>query len=145
MGYEMELDDHDRALWRELDQDPPGPSSVDIERAVATGRRRRRIRTASGLVGAAALATAAILAVPVVLHSVGRPASGTSKRIGAAPTTAAPTDTAPQLPAGPKAGPAATPPTSCTLHRLPTPAGVTMAITSGIDPTGRYIVGRTYR
>ncbi|MER6594949.1 hypothetical protein ABT214_24495, partial [Micromonospora purpureochromogenes] len=38
----------------------------------------------------------------------------------------------------------ATPPTSCTLNRLPAPDNAPMALVSGADPTGRYIVGRSY-
>jgi uncharacterized membrane protein len=40
--------------------------------------------------------------------------------------------------------PAATAPTRCTLDRLPVPGGAPMALVSGADPTGRYIVGRSY-
>lgn len=35
-------------------------------------------------------------------------------------------------------------PTQCVLEVLPIPNGDPMALTSGVDPTGRYIVGRTY-
>jgi uncharacterized membrane protein len=36
------------------------------------------------------------------------------------------------------------PPTSCVVKALPLPAGQTMALVSGADPAGRYLVGRSY-
>ncbi len=35
-------------------------------------------------------------------------------------------------------------PTGCVIELLPVPDGEPMALTSGVDPTGTYIVGRTY-
>lgn len=36
------------------------------------------------------------------------------------------------------------PPTSCAIQRLGEPAGSTLSIVTGADPTGRYLVGRGY-
>ncbi len=36
------------------------------------------------------------------------------------------------------------PPTACHIERLPLPKGQTMSLVTGADPTGRYIVGRSY-
>jgi uncharacterized membrane protein len=40
--------------------------------------------------------------------------------------------------------PAAVPPSRCALHRLPVPDREPMALVSGADPTGSYLVGRSY-
>ncbi|HKS99448.1 MAG TPA: hypothetical protein VJT31_07945, partial [Rugosimonospora sp.] len=42
----------------------------------------------------------------------------------------------------PQAAPPA--PTSCTLRQLPLPDGRQMALVTGADPSGRYLLGRTY-
>ena len=137
----MELED--KLLWRHVDSDPPGPAAVSVHDAMVEGRRRRRNRTATGLVGAVALATAAVLAGPAIVHALGRDDGRAGGEQQGSSTVA--TSQAAVLPAGPPPGTAGPPPANCTINRLPTPPGVTMAIASGIDPSGRYAVGRTYR
>lgn len=112
-------------LLRSLDDEPRTPSTVDVQRAVAAGRRRRT-RRAAGYAGAAALTVLAVAGASIV-------AAGPFR------------DRAPEsAPPGPAAPAAPTPPASCTLERLPAPDGAPMALVTGADPTGRYIVGRTY-
>jgi uncharacterized membrane protein len=128
-------------LLHSLDDEPRTPSTVDVRRAIATGRRRRRIRRGAGYAGAATVTALAVagtsFAGGLITHA---PHAATTTR-----TTAAAPPKAQLIPgtAGWTA-PAATPPTSCTLSRLPVPNNVPMALVSGADPTGRYLVGRSY-
>jgi uncharacterized membrane protein len=132
-------------LLRHLDDEPHAPSTVDIQRAIATGRRKRRNRR-TGYAGVAALTTLAVAGVAVVS---GFPQRGPSRTVAAKPSASAkpsPAVTAAYTIPG-AAGwtaPAATAPTSCRIERLPVPDGVSMALISGADPTGSYLVGRSY-
>jgi len=115
-------------LLRSLDDQPRTPSTVDVRRAIAAGRRRRTRRVV-GYAGAAAVTAIALAGASLA----GGLVSGE-----AAPRTGAsgpPVDT---VPAGP------TPPTSCELERLPLPDREPMALVTGANPTAEYIVGRTY-
>ncbi|GAB3964342.1 hypothetical protein V1634_01605 [Plantactinospora veratri] len=133
---------NDTDLLMSLDGEPPGPSSVDVRRAIADGRRRRRVRRGIGYTGAAAVTALALAGASV--------ATGALRHSPAAQTTA--TGTSGTAVAAPYAAPgtagwsvpAATPPGSCTLDRLPTPDNAPAALVSGADPTGRYLVGRSY-
>jgi uncharacterized membrane protein len=121
---------------RSLDAEPPTPSRVDVERAIADGRRRRA-RRGAGYAGAATLTAAAVVGVSVVasgLFADTRPDAGHSTSPPASTASGAPGWTPPP----------ATAPTSCALERLPVPDDVPMALTAGADPTGRWIVGRSY-
>jgi uncharacterized membrane protein len=110
---------------RALDEEPPTPSRVDVERAIADGRRRRT-RRGVGYAGAATLTVVAVVGASVAVSGLF-------------------TDTRPDADVPAASGqPAPTPPTSCTLEQLPVPDNEPMALTSGADPTGKYIVGRTY-
>jgi uncharacterized membrane protein len=128
---------------RTLDAEPPTPSRVDVERAIAEGRRRRA-RRGAGYAGAATLT-----AIVVVGASVAAGGLFTDTRPDVQPdagstgvASAPPAYTIPGTPGW--TAPSATAPTSCTLDRLPVPDDVPMALTSGADPTGRWIVGRSY-
>lgn len=122
-------------LLRSLDDEPPTPSTVDVRRAVEEGRRHRKRRTA-GYVGAATVTAVAVVGASVVVGGLrGDPRQETV-------TTGAPEYTIPGI--ADWHAPAATAPTACTLDLLPVPDGVTMALASGADPTGAYIVGRSY-
>ncbi|GAA4672740.1 hypothetical protein [Phytohabitans rumicis] len=116
-------------LLRSLDDEPRTPSTVDIQRAMTVGRRRR-IRRTIGYAGAATVTALAVagasFAGGLLTHAA--PQVGTTGTPRAATTTAPP----------------ATPPTRCTLNRLPAPDNAPMALVSGADPSGRYIVGRSY-
>jgi uncharacterized membrane protein len=113
-------------LLQSLDDEPTAPSTVDVRRAIAAGRRRRRIRRGAGYAGAAAVTALAVAGASVAggLVNPARPHA-------AVPGT------------GGKAQ-AVTPPTSCVLDRLPAPDNAPMALVSGADPAGRYLVGRSY-
>ncbi len=108
---------------RSLDEEPPTPSRVDVDRAIADGRRRRT-RRGAGYAGAATLTVAAVVGASMVVGG-----QFTDDRPEVATTGTA------NQPAGP---------TSCVIEELPVPDGEPMAVTSGADPTGKYIVGRTY-
>ena len=131
-------------LLMSLDDEPRGPSRVDIQRAIADGRRRR-VRHGVAYTGAAAVTALAVAGASVaagVLRDSPTQAAATGTSGTAVPTPAK----APYAIPG-TAGwsvPAATPPTSCTLDRLPVPDNVPAALVSGADPTGRYLVGRSY-
>jgi uncharacterized membrane protein len=115
-------------LLRSLDDEPRTPSTVDVHRAIAVGRRRRA-RRAAGYAGAAAVTALAVAGV-----SVG---GGLLSRT--APDAAAPV----AAPKGPSSI-TSPPPTSCALERLPAPDNAPMALVSGADGSGRYVVGRSY-
>jgi len=125
-------------LLQSLDDEPRTPSTVDVRRAITDGRRRRRIRRGVGYASAAAVTVLAVAG-----------ASLAGGRMNQAPSHTAATTARPKAPykipgtAGWRA-PAASPPTSCTLNRLPVPDNEPQALVSGADPAGRYIVGRTY-
>jgi hypothetical protein len=110
------------AVFAVLDGEP-GPSTVDVMRAVMHGERHhRRVR----LVGAAG-AAAAVLVALATGWTVTRP------------------DQRPSPPAVTQAPPSKAPAMTCSVQQLSTPAGQgPKAIVSGADPSGRYLVGRTY-
>ena len=116
-------------LLRSLEDEPRTPSTVDVRRAIADGRRRRRLRRGIGYTSAAAVTALAVAGTSFA-------ASGLSTKT---PKNAAATGGA-----AASSKPAVTPPTSCTLNRLPVPDNEPMALVTGGDPTGQYLVGRTY-
>ena len=120
------------ALLRRLDHEPPTPSRVDLGQAIIEGGRRRRTRRALGGGGAVVLAAAMVATVPVALTAL-RPESSAPQNQAAATTA-------------PATRPASTvvPPKSCSVQRLPLLDGEPMSLVTGADPTGRFIVGRTY-
>lgn len=132
-------------LLRSLDPEPPQPSTVDITRAIATGRRRRTHRVA-GYAGVAAVTTLAIAGAGIL---VGNTRSAPHTTVAATPSK---TVKATEKPKGNYTipgtsgwqAPAATVPSSCTIERLGVPDGVKMALISGADSTGSYLVGRSY-
>lgn len=124
----VEFDEQDGAtLLRPLADGPRTASMVDIARAIADGdRHHRRVRLA-GSAGAAAT----VVAVAVAGWTV----------VADGPQRTAPPDAAGQSggPAGRSAG------AGCVVQRLPVPAGEgEKGVVSGGDPSGRYILGRTY-
>ncbi|GIE95614.1 hypothetical protein [Paractinoplanes rishiriensis] len=139
-------------LFRALDDEPPTPSTVSVQRAIATGRRHRARRNA-GYAGAAALTAVAVAGVSVAGNLVagppGQPAATGPTPSKTVPSKAGPSE-APAKPAYTIPGtpgwnaPPASPPSRCTIEKLPVPRNVRMALISGADPTGRYLVGRSY-
>jgi hypothetical protein len=137
-------------LLKSLDDQPRTPSTVDVRRAIATGRRRVA-RRGAGYAGAAAATAVAVAGASIAGGLIGHgPSRGPSHAAatGAPKTgsaTAAPAKRTYTIPgtAGWTA-PAATAPTSCALSKLTAPANAPMALVAGADPAGRYIVGRSY-
>jgi hypothetical protein len=127
-------------LLKSLDDEPRTPSTVDIQRAIADGRRRHRARHAMSYAGAAAVTAVAVAGVSVAAGT-----AGTKVPQAAASTKATATKPPYTIPGTPGwQAPAATPPTGCELEKLVAPDGAPMALVSGADPSGRYIVGRSY-
>ncbi|MEJ3745972.1 hypothetical protein WEI85_22105 [Actinomycetes bacterium KLBMP 9797] len=118
------------ALLRPLEREPRTPPAIDIGKAIADGTRRQRTHRVAGA-GATALATVAAVAGGWALFAPD-PAPGG----GPAPDIAA---------ASASGEPGPTPPTACTLQQLEMPQGQPpMSVVTGGDPSGRYVVGRSY-
>src|SRR5690348_4049891 len=98
------------------------PTRVDLQRAIADGRRRSRRRAIAG----------AAFAVLVVAGAAG---VVTSRVTGDAPPA--------PIPAAPPSK-AAAPPTGCAVETYAVPAGRTGGVINAIDDTGRYLVGALY-
>ncbi len=133
----MDLDEQAaRRTLLVLDEEPETPSTVDVRRAVLDGRRRTRRRA---LVRAGALAMAVGLlagaALGVVAHQ--SPPGG-----GAA--TVMPSLAPSVTPSASQAAQAPPAPASCAVQRLPAPPGHQGVIVMGGDPSGRYLVGRSF-
>ncbi|WP_229073420.1 hypothetical protein [Actinoplanes sp. DH11] len=118
---------------KSLDDEPDTPSTVDIDRAISTARRRRRLRRGAVVTGVAVVTVAASATASLL------PGSGLPQVT--ATNTAVPADKASPVPAPTTAVPG---PAACKLTRLPVPDGEPMALVTGADPTGRWIAGRTY-
>lgn len=133
-------------LLRPLDEEPRTPSTVDIRRAIADGRRRRRTRRGATYGGVAAVTALGLVGVSVAASgrvSEALPNAAASRGQATAASSAPKGEyTIPGTPGWSAA--AATAPTSCVLERLPTPDNDPMALVSGADPAGSYLVGRSY-
>jgi hypothetical protein len=132
----MESEDRYAAtLLRPLAREPRAPSTVDISRAVADGERRRRLE----LVVRAGASTAVAALVLVGGWAAVAP------RLSADRTGPPPSSPAVVPPSASPSASAPPAPPACTIERLPVPAGhPPKSIVTGADPTGRYIVGRSY-
>ncbi|MEU6206946.1 hypothetical protein ABZ814_25540 [Micromonospora musae] len=120
-------------LLRRLDEGPPRAARVDLAGAMHEGRRRRRARRARSA-SAAGLAVLAAVSVPLTFGG------DSGSRSGRAPQPAAPSVSREVSPsASPPAGP-----TSCAAERLPVPGGYAKSVVTGGDPSGRYLLGRSY-
>lgn len=123
-----------QALLR-LRDDECGPPSVDLGAAMRVGRGRLRRRRAAQFSASAVVAVAVVAAAPATLHAV---------RQSARPAVSVPSS----VKASPSPSPSPSPgPTSltCVETRLPVPQANQMALVSGADPTGHYMVGRVYK
>ncbi|MCW6010950.1 hypothetical protein K1W54_41345 [Micromonospora sp. CPCC 205371] len=118
------------AVLRALDVEPTTASRVDVSRAVSDGRRRRLIRRWARIGGCAAVTAVAVASVPLVAGALRGEDPTVGDSIAATPP--------------PATQPAVTPPTACTVSRLPIPGGHPMALVTGADPTGRLLLGRAY-
>ncbi|MET8089314.1 hypothetical protein [Micromonospora sp. NPDC005220] len=95
---------------------------VDVRRAVRDGRRRRRRRRVGGIAALTMLAGVGVVGAVQVGGTTSRPA----------PTTSA-------LAVPPAA--TARPPVTCQASWLSQPIGGPVAVATGVDPTGRHIIG----
>jgi hypothetical protein len=129
-------EEYGAALLRPLDREPTRPSTVDVMRAVEDARRYRRRAGLAGVAGVVA-ATALVVTGGVTVVGWGRQApTAVGTRPPAASAMVTPPSPSPSAPAGP---------TACTMQRLPVPAGQPpKSVVTGGDPTGRYILGRSY-
>jgi len=126
-------EEYGAVLLRPLADEPRQPSTVDIGRALAEGRRRRRRRRLAGYAASGALA---VVIIGMVAVTVAVPAlDDQGPRRGTEPSA---TGTAAPEPA-PAAVPA--PVTACTVERLALPGGPTGSGVEGGSPNGRYLVG----
>jgi uncharacterized membrane protein len=125
-------------LLRSIEDEPPTPSTIDIDRAITSGRRRNQ-RRGWGYAGVAVLTAVAVTGVAVANARTPRttPELAATKKPSAPPAY-----TIPGTPGW--TAPAATLPSSCTIQRLPAGDNAPMALVSGGDPTGAYLVGRSY-
>src|SRR6266508_774678 len=155
-GPEMETEEYATLLLAPLYGEPTTPSTVDIKRAVAEGRRRRRSRQVLGYAAIAALTALALAGLPAADRLLanagpapkggpaGSPTTSSSPAASGSPTAAgSPAIVQPPEPTAPATA-TPRPPTRCTLARLPIPSGRTMGLVTGADPTGRYLLGRAY-
>ncbi|MCO8269109.1 hypothetical protein M1L60_00735 [Actinoplanes sp. TRM 88003] len=126
------MTDDDRAvrILRTMPDDPPLPSTVDVERTMAEGRRRRRVRRWSGGV--------ALVAVTAVAAGGGTVAASALRDTPAAPVKPV---TVPSKKAPAKVAPVV--PKDCKVTLLPSGEVKKALVTAG-DPTGRYHAGRVY-
>lgn len=122
-----------RQLLAPLVSSPTSASTVDIRRAVATGRRRVRTRRLAGVGAVAVVAGFAIAGVPATMDLAGRATEP-------APPPAATQPSYPDGPASPT--PAALP--VCVVDRLPVPDDAFQSLVTGGDPSGRFLLGRSY-
>jgi hypothetical protein len=104
------------------------------ERALAAGKRRRRIRRLAVPSGAAAVTGAVVAAVALA-------GGGAQLAAPQSPANPSPTLTVASSSAAVDDGF----PTRCVAERLPTPKGHgPKSVVTGGDPTGRYVLGRSY-
>ncbi|SCF05131.1 hypothetical protein GA0070607_4898 [Micromonospora coriariae] len=111
----------------ELLRSAPVPEPrVDVGRAIRDGRRRRRRRRVGGIAAVTVLAGLGVV--------------GATQLAGAASGPAPAPPALAESPAGTRST-APVPPVTCGASWLPQPVGGPVAVATGVDPTGRYIVG----
>ncbi|MEU1688966.1 hypothetical protein [Micromonospora sp. NPDC005707] len=99
---------------------------VDVGRAVRDGRRRRRRRRVGGIAAVTVLGGLGVVGAVQLSGAAGRPVPDTPV------LAASPSGTVSTAPASP---------VTCEASWLPQPIGGPVAVASGVDPTGRYVVG----
>lgn len=118
--------DDERALADRLAEVNVPPTTVRVEDLVRDGRRRAFRRRATTASGGVALVAVAVFAIPSILNGV------TTDR--AQPAASASASASPTAQPSPSAR-------ACAIAELAVPAGVDGVSASGVDPTGRYIIG----
>jgi hypothetical protein len=147
----MTDEEYGTVVLRALDDEPRAPSTVDVTKALVEGRRRRRVRkiklTCTGGAAAVLLIAGGFAVVrpdagdgvPTVAQSAPASAPSSAGPTGS-PSASAPASRA----ASGETGAIVAAPTSCSVQVLAVPGGRVKSIVTGGDPTGRYIVGRSY-
>ncbi|GID30703.1 hypothetical protein [Paractinoplanes brasiliensis] len=121
----MTEDDRAVRILRTMADEPLAPSTVDVARTMHEGRRRRRARHWSG--GVAVVAVTAVAAgggtmAVAAMQDAPQPPVVTPTTVAAAPTPV---------------------PKNCRVTLLPS-RGISKALVTAGDPTGRYLAGRVY-
>jgi hypothetical protein len=133
-------DDAAVTLLRSLDTDPVSSSTVDIDRAIRDGRRRRQRRTATRSMALVAAAGLVVAGGAVAVTAFRGPSAAPPPPAGSVSATPSAEPTRPS----PITAPEPAPPTRCERTQLPIPNSHYQALVGGVDPTGRYVVGRSY-
>ncbi|MEH1127155.1 hypothetical protein [Micromonospora sp. CPCC 206061] len=115
---------------------PAQPSAANVSAAVLSGRRKIRLRRI-GTVAAGASVTMLAVASGVFAATATRPDAPPAAIELPTPSATTSADNSPD-PAG-----SGGLPTGCRLAQLPVPGDPAQSIATGIDPTGRYVVGRS--
>lgn len=160
----MTDDDYLVQLLRLLDDEPSRPTRVDLTRAIADARRRRRVRRVASAGGAVALTVVVVAALPVtfqLIHpdfgatdhpgssaasaSVASPGvGGSAQPLATDDPVASPARTASAPPAASAVPVRLAPPAACAIEQLPVPGGHPMSLVTGADPSGWFLLGRSY-
>jgi hypothetical protein len=139
--------DDDADVRAFLNRADPPPSRVDLTTVIADGQRRVRRRWAVAAAGTTAAVLAGLVGVPAALAAMrdgpsNHPAAVADSSPSPVPVTSPSTSIID--PPGPPPSPSPTRSTTgvCVAHPLALPSGVKRVRVSGVDPTGRYIVGQ---
>lgn len=131
---DFDVDAHAVQLLRPLAGEPGAASRVDPYAALSEGRRRRRARRIAGVVTVGALTAAALAVGPAALGDPHARRANLPAVLPSAAVSPAPS---------PSVRPTASPVSGCTVRELPT-GRHREAIVTGGDPTGRWLLGRSY-
>ncbi|MFG1867145.1 hypothetical protein [Micromonospora arborensis] len=116
----------------ELLRSAPVPEPrVDVDRAIRDGRRRRQRRRVGGAAAGTVLAGLGVVGA-VQFGGLAREPAPATPALAASPTVSTPTVSTPTAPASSL---------TCEASWLPQPIRGPVAVTIGVDPTGRHIVG----
>lgn len=121
-------DDQALRLLGPLREEPSGQPAYDVRKAMAEGRRRRRVKRWSALASASAV---------TLVTAGGGTAIVTAMRDPEPPVVETPPPPAAIAPAAPPKK------LTCTMTKLPT-GGIEKALVTAGDPTGRWLAGRIY-
>jgi len=134
----MYIDENNAAdVFAPLREANVAPPRVDLEAAIGIARLRRRKHRLAGASGVAVAVAAIAIVLPLGINAT---------RHGTPPVASATSDpVSPPATTAPARIPSPAPTSlTCTEKLLPVPDGVTMALVGGGDPTGRYLIGRSY-